>query len=307
MNPSGALELRAMTLTETIHTYFSLTKPNVWWLLVFVGIAGYLAGLRGAVNPATLLASALGLVCGSAGAESVANYLERDLDAIMERTKRRPLPRGLIQPPEKALVLGLALIAASLLISALLLNLTALLAMLLGILDYVLLYVVLTKRRTAWNIVLGSPAGAAPVLVGYASASGYVDISALILGFLVVFWIPSHVWSLALKYKEDYVRAGIPMLPTVVPERVAVRCIAGTVILLIIFSLLLPVLDMRFLKGPYLVGAVVVGAVLLLLSLKVLRSPTQRNAWILFKFTSPYLAILFLAVMVESILGLFNT
>jgi protoheme IX farnesyltransferase len=296
--------LRTTTITETIHTYFSLTKPNVWWLLVFVGLAGYLAGLRGSANSVTLLASILALVCGSAGAESVANYLERDIDAVMERTRRRPLPRGLIQPPEKALVFGLALIAASLVISASLLNLTALLAMLLGILDYVLVYVVLTKRRTAWNIVLGSPAGAAPVLVGYASASGFIDISALILGLLVVFWIPSHVWSLALKYREDYMRAGIPMLPTVVPERVAVRCIAGTVILLVSFSILLPVLDGRFLKGPYLATAVIMGTALLALSLKVLRRPSQRNAWTLFKFTSPYLAILFLVVMIESVLEL---
>ena len=295
-----------MALAETIHTYFSLTKPNVWWLLVFVGVAGYLAGLRNSLNPVTLLASALGLVCGSAGAESVANYLEKDVDAVMERTRRRPLPRGLIQPPEKALILGLTLIVVSLVISALLLNLTALLAMLLGILDYVLVYVVLTKRRTAWNIVLGSPAGAAPVLVGYSSASGFIDISALILGLLVVFWIPSHVWSLALKYKEDYIRAGIPMLPTVVPEKVAVRCIAGTVILLITSSLLLPILDRRFLKGPYLAIAAIVGAALLSLSLKVLQSPSQKNSWMLFKFTSPYLAILFLAVMAESVLGLLN-
>ncbi len=298
--------MRALTITETIHTYFSLTKPNVWWLLVFVGLAGYLAGLKGPINTVTLLASALGLVCGSAGAESVANYLERDVDAVMERTRRRPLPRGLIQPPEKALVFGLALIAASLVISALLLNITALLAMLLGILDYVIVYVVLTKRRTAWNIVLGSPAGAAPVLVGYAGASGFIDIPALILGLLVVLWIPSHVWSLALKYREDYIRAGIPMLPTVVPERIAVRCIAGTVVLLVISSLLFPVFDRRFLKGPYLATAVIVGAALLALSIMVLSKPSQRNAWILFKFTSPYLAILFLAVMIESVLGLLN-
>ncbi|MEM0481383.1 MAG: heme o synthase [Nitrososphaerota archaeon] len=298
--------MRTLTITETIHTYFSLTKPNVWWLLVFVGLAGYLAGLRDSINPVTLLASALGLACGSAGAESVANYLERDVDALMERTRRRPLPRGLIQPPEKALILGLVLISASLAISALLLNLTALLAMLLGILDYILVYVVLTKRRTAWNIILGSPAGAAPVLVGYAGASGFIDISALILGLLVILWIPSHVWSLALKYKEDYIRAGIPMLPTVVPERIAIRCIAGTVILLLISSLLLPVFDGRFLRGPYLATAAIIGASLLALSITVLRKPSQRSAWILFKFTSPYLAILFLAVMIESVLGLLN-
>ncbi|MEM4289030.1 MAG: heme o synthase [Nitrososphaerota archaeon] len=298
--------MRISTISETINIYFKLTKPNVWWLLVFVGLAGYFAGSRGSIAPLTLLSSTISLVCGSAGAESLANYLERDVDAVMERTRRRPLPRGLIKPPEKALILGLALITISLIISILLVNFPAFLAMILGILDYVLVYVVLTKRRTAWNIVLGSPAGAAPVLVGYAGSSGGIDATALVLGMLVVLWIPSHVWSLALKYREDYIRAGIPMLPTVVPENVAVRCIAGTAILLVSTSLLLPIFNAVFLRPIYLATSIILGIVLLALSIKVLREPNPKNAWTLFKFTSPYLAVLFSVIIIESVLGLLN-
>ncbi|MCS7146187.1 MAG: heme o synthase [Aigarchaeota archaeon] len=298
--------METSTITNAIQVYFKLTKPRVWWLLVFVGVAGFLAGSSQPLEPTTLLTTVVGLISGSAGAESLANYIERDIDAKMERTRRRPLPMGLIKPPEKALILGLTLIAFSLIISALLLNIPAFLAMLLGIIDYVLIYIVLTKRRTAWNIILGSPAGAAPVFVGYAAASGTIDATALTLGLLVVLWIPSHIWSLALRYREDYIRAGIPMLPTVLPERAAVRVLAGTSLLLVTSSLILPFLSEKFFRPAYMAVAALLGAIMVALSLRVLRKPDQRSAWILFKFTSPYLALLFSAVLAESLLVLLH-
>jgi len=298
--------VRTSAITQSIQIYFKVTKPNVWWLLVFVGAAGYFSGSNVPPNFLNLFFTIAALILGSAGAETIANYLERDIDAVMERTKKRPLPMGLISPPENAFALGLAMVALSLLVSLLLLNIPAFLVMLLGILDYVIVYVILTKRRTAWNIVLGSPAGAAPVLVGYAAASGVIDSTALLLGSFVMLWIPSHVWSLALKYKEDYVRAGIPMLPTVTSEKTAVRCIAGTVILLVASSLLLPIISLRFFTAIYLAAATLLGTVLIVLSLLVLLKPSRSRAWRLFKFTSPYLAVLYGVIIVESLLGLLN-
>lgn len=293
--------MRAAALTESFHIYFKLTKPNVWWLLVFVGVGGFLAGSGGNINVTNLAVAVLSLILGSAGAESVANYLERDIDSLMQRTRRRPLPQGLISPPEKALIFGLILTAASLVITALLLNALAFLTMLIGILDYLLVYVILTKRRTAWNIILGSPAGAAPVMVGYSAARGFLDLTAVVLSSLVIFWIPSHVWSLALRYREDYVRAGIPMMTTILPERTAVRVLAFTSILLFASSLTLPLLNPKYFTTLYLSTILILGAALMLLSMNVIINPIKRNAWLLFKFTSPYLAVVFSVVMLESL------
>jgi protoheme IX farnesyltransferase len=289
------------TITERIRVYFVLTKPNVWWLLVFVGVAGYLAGSAGMVDPATLVALLTALSAGSAGAETLANYLERDVDSRMRRTRNRPLPRGLINPPTKALLLGLTLVSASLVVTALYLNPMALVFMLIGILDYVVVYVVLTKKRTPLNILLGSAAGAAPVWVGYAASGGF-DLTAVLLGLLVILWIPVHVWSLALRYREDYLAVGIPMLPTVVSKETSVRIIAVTTILLAAFALAIPLLDSRFFSPLYVATALASSVLLLALGIVVIVRSTGRNAWRLFKFTSPYLAVIFLAVMLESLL-----
>ncbi len=295
------MSLQTMTLAERMRVYFVLTKPNVWWLLVFVGLGGYFAASRGAINPLTLLALVAALSAGSAGAETVANYLERDIDARMKRTRRRPLPRGLINPPQKAFILGLALIAASLIITGSFLNLTALLLMISGILNYNLIYVILTKKKTPLNIILGSVAGAAPVWVGYSSAAS-LDLTALVLGLLVILWIPVHVWSLALRYRDDYAAVGVPMLPVKVSERSAARVIASTTILLVVFSLTIALLDASYASPLYLGVTGAAGAALTAQALLVLANPTGQNTWRLFKFTSPYLAFIFLVVILESIL-----
>ncbi len=289
------------TITERIRVYFVLTKPNVWWLLVFVGVAGYLAGSAGMPEPATLVALLAALSAGSAGAETLANYLERDVDSRMRRTRNRPLPRGLINPPTKALLLGLTLVSVSLVVTALYLNPIALVFMLIGIFDYVVVYVVLTKKRTPLNILLGGAAGAAPVWVGYAAAGSF-DLTAVLLGLLVILWIPVHVWSLALRYREDYLSVGIPMLPTVVSKETSVRIIAVTTILLAAFALAIPLLDMRFSSPLYVATALASSVLLIALGIVVIIRSTARNAWRLFKFTSPYLAVIFLAVMLESLL-----
>jgi len=283
----------------TVQKYLVLTKPNVWWLIVYVGVVGFLAGSRQGVSIQELVTLVAVLSSGSAGAETIANYVERDLDARMERTRRRPLPSGAISPPEKALLLGLLLTAASLVLSSRLLSPIATAALILGIIDYVVVYVILTKRRTAWNIIAGSPAGAAPVIVGYAASSGVVDATAILLALLIVIWIPSHVWSLALRYREDYISAGVPMLTSVIPEKDAVRTLAASTLTLVATSLALPLVDARFLGWAYMGSACVLGVALIALSLNVLRRPNSLRAWALFKFTSPYLAVIYSAALIE--------
>jgi protoheme IX farnesyltransferase len=246
----------------------------------------------------TLAITALSLVAGCAGAEAVSNYMERDIDSIMSRTRRRPIPSGKISPPERALYLGLALTSVGIATSALI-NFYALIFMVFGVLDYVVVYVMLTKRRTPLNVVLGSFAGGSPVLIGYTAATGFPDVYGWLLAALIVLWIPSHVWSLAMKYKEDYRRAGVPMLPVVLEERKAIRCIVSTVVLLVAFSLALPPFSHTL--GPlYMASASLMGGLLLLLSLKTALDPSFENFWRLFKFSSPYLTVLFIVIIAES-------
>lgn len=284
----------------SVKNYLSLMKLNVVWLLVFTGLGGVMAasdGLPGIYEAGMAL---LTITLGSAGAESLSNYLERDIDSVMKRTRRRPLPRGLIKPEWKAMVFGVVLITLSLTIAAFI-NPVTFLFMAFGIFDYVVIYVMLSKRRTPFNIILGSFAGGAPVMAGYAAIANGVTAEAWMLAALVVIWIPSHVWSLALRYRDDYARANIPMLPVVIDERKAIRCIASTAVLLIAFSVILYFLNPARYGLIYLTAAASLGAVLMALSTDLILRPDQEKAWRLFKFTSPHLALIFLAIIIEAL------
>jgi protoheme IX farnesyltransferase len=286
---------------KTVELYFRVTKPRVWWLLVFTGIGGLFLGSKAMPLLGSFLLVLAVLASGSAGAETVANYLEIDIDRLMRRTMKRPLPMGLIDPPEKALLFGLILIAASILL-AILINVYALILLVFGIIDYVLVYVSYFKRRSPLNILFGSFAGGAPALIGYVSATNQITTEGLIIAALVVLWIPSHVWSLALKYRDDYARANIPMLPVVISERKAIRCIASTAFLMVVFSVLLYLIDTQTFGLVYLGITAPSGIALLYLSLRLFFSPSQAGAWRLFKFTSPHLALIFIAIILDSLL-----
>lgn len=298
MNRQSSALARA---SKTVEVYFRVTKPRVWWLLVFTGIGGLFLGTKGLPTLENFILVFIVLASGSAGAETLANYLEIDIDRVMRRTMNRPLPMRLIDPPEKALLLGMILISISVVL-ALTINVYALIFLIFGIVDYVVVYVLFAKRRTPLNILLGSFAGGAPAIIGYVSATNQLGVDGLIIAALVVLWIPSHVWSLALRYKDDYARANIPMLPVVFSERKAIRCIASTAFLLVIFSILLFLVDPQTF-GPIYLGIVLSsGIVSLYLSLRLFLSPNQTNMWRLFKFSSPHLALIFLAMIIDTLL-----
>ncbi len=288
-------------LTKTLETYFRVTKPRVWWLLVFTGVGGLFLGTDGIPPLEKIILILAILISGSAGAETVANYFEIDIDRIMRRTMRRPLPSGQINPPEKALAFGLILIVISVMLS-LTINLYVLAFLIFGIFDYVVIYVLLSKRRTPLNIFLGSFAGGAPAMMGHVAATNQLTLEGFLLASIVVLWIPIHVWSLALKYKDDYARANIPMLPVIISEDKAIRCIASTSILMALFNFLLYLLDPIKFGLLYLVITAPLSIALLYLSLRLFFSPTHTNTWSLFKFTSPYLALIFIAIILNSTL-----
>ena len=237
---------------------------------------------------------------GSAGANVLTGYFDRDIDAVMNRTKLRPIPSRRIYPAEKALLYGILLIFLSFVLSYIISPLILLL-MILGIFDNVIIYSKILKRRNPVNIILGGFSGGVPAAIGFFSVAttGKPWILGLVLGILVVLWIPTHIWSLALRVREDYARAKIPMLPVVVSEKVAVRCIGSTSLLLVAFTLLPQVV--KSFGIVYLIAAASFGAVMLALNFWLIAKPDKSKAWLVFKFSSPYLAFIFIAMMVDSL------
>lgn len=284
---------------KTITAYIRVTKPASVSLLAFTGIVGFAVASRGAFPPTVFLPLLIALALGCAGANALTCYLDKDIDAIMERTQKRPLPTLQISP-KGALLFGFILITLALGFSFSLNFLTFTLACV-GISNNVLIYCLWTKRRTPLNIFLGSPAGGIPAVAGYAAYANAIDLKSLLLGVLVMVWIPIHIWSLALKYKEDYLKAKIPMLPVVVNKERAVQFIALFSVLLVGISLLSGVLGVF--GAIYFWSAIVLGTVLLALTLWLTFKPKETCAWVVFKVSSLYLALLFLSVLVDSSLS----
>ena len=236
---------------------------------------------------------------GCAGCNAVTCYLDRDIDAIMTRTRNRPLPSGRIKPPQKALYFGLFLITLSLILP-LFRNLLSFTFMALGAFDNVIIYSLISKRRTPLNIILGGISGGLPVAFGWSFVTNSISWTMIVMMALVMLWIPNHFWSLAVRFKEDYERANVPMLPVVVEEKKTLKIIVSTSIILVAFTIL-PFFLNTF-KLIYLATASIVGGAMLLLNLWLFFKPTKRNAWIVYKFTSPYLIIIFSAMIIDVLL-----
>jgi protoheme IX farnesyltransferase len=282
-----------------VKLYWELSKPKIVLLLVFTGIAGMLVAYKEVHQAPNIVALGIGFVAillGSAGAEVLTNYHDRDIDSQMKRTHNRPIPTGRVTP-RNALVFGLVASALSVLLSAYF-NWLAAACMLFGLVDNVGVYSLWLKRRSWLNIILGGISGGMPVLVGYTAIAGAITPLALFMSALVIVWIPTHIWSLAIKEREEYKAAKIPMLPVIVSERVATVCIAFTSSLLVVFSLailLVPEAASPF----YVVSAAALGATILGYSVKLAIDKTTKTAWTLFKLSSPYLTIIFIVIVLN--------
>lgn len=283
-----------------LRDYYDVTKPNVISLLVFTGAASYVASAGRNIDILTLAIVSISVWLGSAAANTVGSYFDRDIDAIMERTKKRPIPTGRI-PPNSAFAYGIVLLAASLLLSYFFLSRLSALAMLAGFLDYTMVYSFVLKRRSWLNILLGGFSGIMPVLVGYFATSNPIIplYTAIFMGFLVFFWIPEHIWSLAIRFRDDYSKARIPMLPVVVSEKTSVQIIAITTIIMVFYSLLPIYFSTLGFHAIYAVTISVLGAFMLGLNLWLLRAPSPQRAWTVFKISSPYLFFAFIGIVVD--------
>jgi len=287
-------------LLEQIKAYYEVTKPRVWYLLVFTALGGYVVAAGRSIEPYLFVLTIVAVTLGAAGANTITCYIDRDIDAVMDRTRLRPIPSRRIYPAEKALYYGLALALSSVALSLLINPIVALL-MVFGLVDNVLIYSKVLKRRNPVSIILGGFSGGAPTLIGYAAVKNTIDLTSLLMAALVVLWIPGHIWSLALYAKEDYAKAKVPMLPVVVSESVAVRCIASTSILMVAFSI--GIYFVGAFGVTYLTTAAILGAVALAVNFWLVVKPSRERAWIGFKLSSPYLAIIFLAMMLDKILA----
>ncbi len=288
-----------LNVGNRIKNYYELTKPKIWYLLVFTAFGAALTAsllFKIEVTPLQWFLLLTGVAAGSAAADTITGYNDRDIDAIMERTKARPIPSGRISP-RNALIFGLILTTVSL-VCAWLINYIALGLMAFGLFDNIIVYSKWLKRRSQANIILGGFSGAAPALIGYVAVTTQNIEIGLVMAALVFFWIPTHIWSLALHVKKDYAKARVPMLPVVADERTSVRVIAITTLLMVAFSVIPFFLDQFGLI--YLITATVFGIVMILLSTWLMVRPSERASWMVFKFSSPYLTALFIAFILDA-------
>jgi len=291
--------LPQMGASYILKNYYELTKPKIWYLLVFTAFSAALTSSlisHIAITPTTWVFLLAGVASGSAAADTLTGYNDRDIDAIMERTKKRPIPSGRVSP-QNALAFGLILAAISLLF-AWLINVWVFVLMCFGLFDNIIVYSKWLKRTSQTNILLGGISGAVPAMIGYVTVTTQNIEIGLAMAGLVFLWIPTHIWSLALHVREDYRKAGVPMLPVLSGEKKSIRIIAITTVMMVLFSLI-PFFG--HFGIIYLITAGIAGTIILALSLWLLLKPSNRVSWILFKATSPYLAALFIALIMDSL------
>ena len=286
--------MKSLSWTED---YLSLLKLRIVALLVLVAIAVAIVAGSGNIffGRIILLALVIGLAC--AGSSLMNNYFDRDIDAIMERTRNRPLPNGRFAPG-KVLIGGLVLLILSLLI-ALRLNYLVALLVLSGALVYVGLYTIWLKRRSSLNIVIGGLAGSCVALAGWFSITNQPSLTPFLIALVVFLWTPSHFWSFALVHQESYQKAGIPMLPIVTGAKGTANYIVLHSGLLLLVSLLL------YFSGPlgeiYLLGSLLLGSLFLVSSIRLRRQPQRERAWANYKLSGIYLLGLFLVMALDAL------
>jgi protoheme IX farnesyltransferase len=299
----SAGEVRAApTLRDRVSAYVALTKPRIIELLLVTTIPAMVLAWKtvDGLDPLTFAWLVVVTLIGGSLAAGAANaincYLDRDIDEIMVRTRRRPLPAHTVSP-EDALMFGLVLTVISFALLAVTTNLVAAFLTLLAIGFYVVVYTLLLKRSTPQNIVLGGAAGALPPVIGWAAVTGDITLPALLLFAIVFYWTPPHFWALSLRIRGDYEAAGVPMLPVThgVPE--TTRQIA-------LYSVLMVALTLVFfavaqMGALFLAGSLLLGGLFLFQAFAMWREGTDRRAVRLYKYSITYLSALFALMILD--------
>ena len=282
-----------------IREIIEISKPRIVVLLVITAVTSMYAASK-LVGPELdtwglihiIIAGAL----ASAGSSALNHYYDRDIDPLMKRTSTRPIPDGRIKP-NQVLVYGLAVSVVSVVYGALALNYVSAFFIALGIFFYVIIYTVWLKRLNSSNIVIGGFAGSAAAMAGWSAATGSMDIVGFLIGFLVFVWTPSHFWCLAMKMKDEYSEAKVPMLPVLIGMEKTSKYILINTLILLPYSLMLYAFGMGIV---YTIIAAAAGGLMLVYHYRLTKLPTSDFAWKAYKVTAPYLTIIFLAVALDA-------
>jgi heme o synthase len=285
-------------IRERANDFFILSKPLIVALLLVTTFGGLVMGGKAWPSPSLALWTMLGGALAAGGSSALNQYIDRELDKNMQRTSQRPLAAGRMNAAE-GLSFGLALCLVSYYILAGFVNLTAALLSLAGIFYYVIFYSLWLKKATVQNIVIGGGAGAIPPMVGWAAATGHLSLAAWILFLIIFMWTPPHFWALAIVRSKDYERAGVPMLPVVKGEKETRLQILIYTFVLVGTTLLLPLI--RVTGTVYLVSAIVLGLLLIYAAWRVWKIPGNKVAWTMYRWSSMYLAFIFLALMIDAV------
>ena len=285
--------------------YIEVSKPRIVVVLVVTAITSSLAATRFDSTPLTswdispfhLLFIGICGCLASMGSSALNHYFDRDIDKIMSRTVKRPIPAGRLEP-KNVLIYGIVLCASSVIISFLTLNLVAMAMIALGIFFYVFIYTLWLKRSNVSNIVVGGFAGSAASMAGWATTTGSMDILGFLIGWLVFLWTPPHFWSFAIKSREEYASVNVPMLPVLIGNEKTAGYIFVNTAILLPYSLSLYLFGLGVL---YFITAAISGSLMLIYHYKLTKDPTPDFAWKAYKITAPYLVVIFISLAFDSL------
>ena len=299
MSLSGRVE------SSAIKDYIEVSKPRIVIVLVITAVTSMLAATRFDGTPNTawdisgwkLLFLIISGSLSSMGASAINQFYDKNIDNLMGRTAKRPIPSGRLKA-NSVLIYGLALCVTSVVLAWFTLNPMATFMIGLGIFFYVVIYTILLKRRTVWNIVIGGFAGSAAAMAGWATTTNSIDVLGFLVGWIVFMWTPPHFWCLAIKQREEYSKAKVPMLPVIYGNQVTAKYIFINSLILIPYSLSLYFFGLGML---YIGVAAVSGSLMTLYHYKLLKNPTPELAWKAYKVTAPYLVIIFVAIALDAL------
>jgi protoheme IX farnesyltransferase len=286
----------SVPLGRTVAGYVALTKPRIIELLLVTTVPTMVVAERGLPSLWLMVATVIGGTLSAGGANAINMYVDRDIDAVMERTRNRPLVTGVIEP-RAALTFAIGLEVVAFFWMWAFVNLLSAALAVSACLFYVFVYTLWLKRTSSQNIVIGGAAGAAPVLIGWSAVTNSLGWEPWVLFGVIFFWTPPHFWALAIKYKEDYANADVPMLPSVATLRhTADKIVAYTLVTVALTLVLAPVADLGWIYGA---AAVLFGVAFTWLAFAVRRDPHTKRAMRLFSFSITYLVLLFGAMAAD--------
>jgi heme o synthase len=288
-----------------VRDYLEVSKPRIVVVLVIVAITSMLAASRFDNTPEVgwdismwnLLFLIISGTLASMGSSALNHYYDRDIDKVMQRTSKRPIPSGKLLP-QKVLLYGLILSAVSVILAVLTLNMVTSSMIALGIFIYVVVYTIWLKRNNPSNIIIGGFAGSAASMAGWSAATGSIDLLGFLVGLLVFLWTPAHFWCLAIKAREEYVTVNVPMLPVLVGNQKTATYIFYNTALLLPYSLALYFFGLGVV---YTVIAAIAGSLMLVYHYRLTKEPTPEFAWKAYKVTAPYLVVIFVGIALDAL------